>query len=497
MTLEILNPKVTSKRSKGLVEYLFALKDSKKEDRPFPPELIWGNGDHFQRLIESVREQNAYLSFSINFTEKLEQVGRETAVQIAQIYCRHFAAGLAENDVATICVLHDKDVNFHLHVGMYKRHLVTGGRFDPFFHRRDREHFTLLTELCNLAYGLTSAREEKRHQKLKIPDRLRGNPQKVRTYQQEHLIGEQAFYSLNASDRDELIQRMIELGTKFVKKNRDSITVLTPGGEPIRLRGFIYSERFVSREAYFENKTKLTAFLTQLRSERRRFERALWKSYRVRAERNARQSRSEHLACLTPKRRFLIPSLSKRHHEKSLETSAQRNRSPHIGETRMPYPIARSVGELEKGNRIETRPERGSIGDTGIKSIGDGNAPDGLGKRDGVFSKRDVSSIERSTLAASTALVGKLLEDVLRIPIEILRMRAWRRHARNLGRGRKRQPDERPTSSLRSLGLGHIVADVLSRQAVKVAESFTEFARQPEQTIVPPRTKKKEPEMGM
>lgn len=116
---------------KSAINYFFSETDSKKEKRPYPPQLLKGDRDtsiEIGKLTEKFSHQT--VSGVIAFA-KDEKLTRQQMLELIERFEDTFFGNMKDR-VNAIYVLHQEHDSFHIHYAIPRIDLKTGNHWNPF-----------------------------------------------------------------------------------------------------------------------------------------------------------------------------------------------------------------------------------------------------------------------------------------------------------------------------------------------------------------------------
>lgn len=232
------------------ISYLLSMRDSDGQVRKTPPEVLRGNPQTTEDLIETSPHKNRYTSGVLSFEEHPDVVSQANQEAIMALFEKTALAGFEQDQVDILWVRHtDKDrleLNF-----LIPNQELDKGRFVNFYYdKADRPRFNAFQEYTNAHYGFSSPHDpEKARPALLSKDFRRGQKKEIIEGITEYIgsrISNKAIHN-----RDDVIRDIEEAGFSISRVGKTYITVKNPA-EPdrrgVRLKGLFYGEDFTSIE---------------------------------------------------------------------------------------------------------------------------------------------------------------------------------------------------------------------------------------------------------
>lgn len=233
---------------KSAINYFLSEKNSKKELRPHPPEIIKGDkalSIEVGKLTEHNTRQT--VSGTIAFAEG-EQLTKSQMLEVIEQFEKTFFGNMKDR-VNAIYVLHQEKDRFHIHYAIPRIDLQTGKSYNPF--PPGDETAKLMKDFSakiNHEYGFNQVEEKPfKPQKSKTQHLISKGQfsDEVKTLLKSKSNFDKACQDLVkqgiVKNRKELIGFLKSNGYELSRINKDFISIKNHDGQNIRLRGGIYS----------------------------------------------------------------------------------------------------------------------------------------------------------------------------------------------------------------------------------------------------------------
>lgn len=232
------------------ISYLLSMRDSDGQVRKTPPEVLRGNPQTTEDLIETSPHKNRYTSGVLSFEEHPDAVSQANQDTIMDLFEKTALAGFEQDQVDILWVRHtDKDrleLNF-----LIPNQELDKGRFVNFYYdKADRPRFNAFQEYTNARYGFSSPHDpEKARPAVLSKDFRRGQKKEIIEGITEYIGGRIANKAIQ--NRNDVIRDIEEAGFTISRVGKTYITVKNPA-EPdrrgVRLKGLFYGEGFTTIE---------------------------------------------------------------------------------------------------------------------------------------------------------------------------------------------------------------------------------------------------------
>lgn len=237
---------------KSAINYFFSESDSKKEKRPFKPELLKGDrqsSTEIGKLTEKFSHQT--VSGVIAFA-KDEKLTRQQMLELIDRFENVFFGNMKDR-VNAIYVLHQEHDSFHIHYAIPRIDLKTGNHWNPFPPGSSKNNMTrdlmkAFSEVENHNFGFKQVEEKFTPLKLSETERKIARGLAKHGFSKLNLLGKNKITKLcmelvkdgTVANRQELIEFLRESGIKFSRISENYFSIEREG-KNIRLEGDIFS----------------------------------------------------------------------------------------------------------------------------------------------------------------------------------------------------------------------------------------------------------------
>ena len=236
------------------IRYLLSMKDSNGQERKTEPEVLRGNPDFTEDLIETSPHKNRYTSGVLSFEEHPSKISQAQQEEIMDLFEETALAGFERDQVNILWVRHtDKDrleLNF-----LIPNQELDKGRFVNFYYdKADRPRFNAFQEYTNASYGFSSPHDPERTRPVLLSkDFRRGNKREI--IEGVTQLVSQGIAAGLIENRDDVIRDLQKAGFTVTRVGKDYLTIYNPT-EPdrrgVRLKGAFYGESFTSVQGLAE-----------------------------------------------------------------------------------------------------------------------------------------------------------------------------------------------------------------------------------------------------
>ncbi|MFY1964362.1 relaxase/mobilization nuclease domain-containing protein [Achromobacter xylosoxidans] len=233
---------------KSAINYFFSDTDSKKEQRPFKPELLKGDKQtsiEIGKLTEKFSHQT--VSGVIAFA-KDEKLTRQQMLDLINRFEETFFGNMKDR-VNAIYVLHQEKDSFHIHYAIPRIDLKTGKHWNPFPPgAMTKDLMKAFSEVENHRHGFKQVEEKFTPLKLSETERKLARGLAKHGFSNINLLDKNKFTKLcmelvkdgTVANRKELIDFLKESGVKFSRISENYFSIEREG-KNIRLEGDIFS----------------------------------------------------------------------------------------------------------------------------------------------------------------------------------------------------------------------------------------------------------------
>ncbi|WP_427939554.1 relaxase/mobilization nuclease domain-containing protein [Achromobacter marplatensis] len=233
---------------RSAINYFFSDTDSKKEQRPFKPELLKGDKQtsiEIGKLTEKFSHQT--VSGVIAFA-KDEKLTRQQMLDLIDRFEETFFGNMKDR-VNAIYVLHQEKDSFHIHYAIPRIDLKTGKHWNPFPPgAMTKDLMKAFSEVENHRFGFKQVEEKFTPLKLSETERKIARGLAKHGFSNINLLDKNKFTKLcielvkdgTVANRQELIEFLKESGVKFSRIS-ESYFSIERDGKNIRLKGDLFS----------------------------------------------------------------------------------------------------------------------------------------------------------------------------------------------------------------------------------------------------------------
>lgn len=229
-----------------------------KERRDVTPEVIHGDPERIERLIDSLPFKHSYKSGVLSW-EPGEVVTPEQEAEAMKRFEGVAFAGLDRDRYEILWVRHAHAGHHELHFITPRVELATGKslNIDPPTKNSQRA-YDLMREAYNLEFGFSDPQDPAHRRELQLPDHVHLQMSQAKKMKLE--LGEDPRRSIHGyldglieagmvKDRADIVKALKEAGLQVPRQGEKYLTVLDPqSNERVRLKGSIYEREWERKE---------------------------------------------------------------------------------------------------------------------------------------------------------------------------------------------------------------------------------------------------------
>lgn len=226
-----------------VVEYLLRDTDWKRDARPAPPEVVYGDPPVFDQSLRAAGYSQQYLSGELSWGEDEENVGRKAYMTVLHDFLRLLTGGQKLRDFSILAVLHKRVKGFDIHFVLSRLNLRSGLQFRFFRNTpHDRATFNTWRRIQNLRFDWTDPDDPECADLRSRPSRYERSEDQCAAHVKLDDTIVQLVRNGSIRSRDDIVSLLTEKGaTVHVHKHRLDLTYENTS---LRLVGKKYSSRF-------------------------------------------------------------------------------------------------------------------------------------------------------------------------------------------------------------------------------------------------------------
>ena len=234
------------KAGRGPIDYALGDRNHEHELRDHPAELLRGDPEITNAVIEGLPFAQRYTSGVLSFApEETGKLDDETKQELMDGFESMVAPGMEQDRLSWVWIQHQDHARTELHWVVANVDLKTHKRFAPYYDRADRSRFAAWQQYQNQSRGLADPQDPQRRRASVHNCRLPVEKRNDAAALEEHI--QRRCASGNLRDRAAIVQYLTgELGLKVPRQGKDYITVQygEAKNERFRLKGAIFHETY-------------------------------------------------------------------------------------------------------------------------------------------------------------------------------------------------------------------------------------------------------------
>lgn len=246
---------------------LGGLKYLMSENRSVSPELLSGNLEITEQLLQASTFKNPYTTGCLSFAHEESDVSEELQRHLIDDFEKTLLAGLEPDQYDIAWIKHtDKDGRLELNFHIVNTELRTGKSLQPYLHQFDMPRIEAWKSLQNDLHGFADPNAPERKRTLQLSN---NNSKRTEIQNAIHNYLEDAWINNEINNRNDLINELKAAGIEITRTTKKAISIKVPEfDKPIRLKGELYNDDLTACEKFTEYQGEKQARHDQEREQR-------------------------------------------------------------------------------------------------------------------------------------------------------------------------------------------------------------------------------------
>lgn len=245
----------------GGIKYLMS------ENRSVSPELLSGNLEITEQLLQASTFKNPYTTGCLSFAHEESDVSEELQRHLMDDFEKTLLSGLEPDQYDIAWIRHtDKDGRLELNFHIVNTELRTGKSLQPYLHQFDMPRIDAWKSLQNDLHGFADPNAPERKRTLQLSN---NNSKRTEIQNAIHNYLEDAWINNEINNRTDLINELKNAGIEITRITKKAISIKVPEfDKPIRLKGELYNDDLRACEKFTEYQSEKQARHDQEREQR-------------------------------------------------------------------------------------------------------------------------------------------------------------------------------------------------------------------------------------